>query len=177
MKSLTITIDQPIAAVSLNSSSILVGGSVAASTAGSSDPYGSIVASQIDFGDGTIVSASSATHQYKVAGTYTVKATVTDSLGASAAASTTVNVKAQYVAISSPLGGKITTPSVQVIGTSNSGYAIVATQVYLDGVLKYETAASSVDTSLAIPAGSHLICVKGWDSSGATFKAFVTVTR
>lgn len=177
MKSLTITIDQPTAAVSLNSSSILVGGSVAASTAGSSDPYGSIVASQIDFGDGTIVSASSATHQYKVAGTYTVKATVTDSLGASAAASTTVNVKAQYVAISSPLGGKITTPSVQVIGTSNSGYAIVATQVYLDGVLRYETAASSVDTSLAIPAGSHLICVKGWDSSGATFKAFVAVTR
>lgn len=177
MKSLSVTIDQPIAAVTLNSSSILVGGSVTASTSGSSDPYGSIVASQIDFGDGTLVSASSATHQYKAAGTYTVKATITDNLGASASASMTVTVKPQYVVISSPAGGTIKTSSVPVIGTANSGYSIVSTQVYLDGVLKYQTAASSVDTSLPISHGTHLICVQGWDSSGATFKAFVTVTR
>lgn len=177
MKSLTLTVDQPIATITLNSSSILVGGSVTASSAGSSDPYGSIAASQIDFGDGTIVSASSATHQYKAAGNYTVKATVTDNLGASATAWTSVTVKSQYVVVGSPAGGTITKSSVQVIGTSYSGYSIVSTQVYLDGVLKYQTAASSVDIWLAVPGGSHLICVQGWDSSGATFKTFVTVTR
>jgi PKD repeat protein len=177
MKSVNITIDQPVAAISLSPGTILVGGSVTASTAGSSDPYGSIVTSQIDFGDGTIVPAASAAHQYRTAGTYTVKATVTDNLGASSTASTTVTVKPQYVVISSPTGGTITTSSVQVIGTAFSGYPVVSTQVYLDGALKYQTSASSVNISLAIPGGTHRICVQGWDSSGATFKAFVSVTR
>lgn len=177
MKSLSITIDQPVAAVNLSSAAILVGGSITASTTGSSDPYGSITAAQIDFGDGAIVSSVTATHQYNAAGTYTVKATVTDNLGASATASTTLTVKPQYVVISSPTGDTLTNKLVQVIGTAYSGYPVVSTQVYLDGVLKYQTSASSVNTILAIPGGTHQICVQGWDSSGATFKAFVTVTR
>jgi hypothetical protein len=102
---------------------------------------------------------------------------VTDNLGASSTASATLTVKPQFVAISSPNGGTITTKSVQVIGTANSGYPVVSTQVYLDGGLKYQTSASAVNITLAIPGGTHQICVQGWDSSGATFKAFVTVTR
>lgn len=177
MKSLSITVDQPVAAISVSSATILVGGSITASSTGSSDPFGSITASQIDFGDGTVVSSATASHQYKAAGTYVVKATVTDNLGASSTAATTLTVKPQYVVISSPTGGTITTRWVQVIGAANSGYPVVSTQVYLDGVLKYQTSASSVNIALAIPGGTHQICVQGWDSSGATFKAFVTVTR
>jgi PKD repeat protein len=177
MKSLSVTIDQPVAAISLSATTILVGGSVTASSSGSTDPYGSITASQLNFGDGTLASATTAAHQYKTAGTYTVKATVTDNLGASSTASATLQVNPQYVSISSPAAGTITNPSVQVIGTANSGYPISATQVYLDGVLKYQTSASSVNVSLGIPKGSHLIVVQGWDSSGATFKSGVTVTR
>jgi PKD repeat protein len=177
MKSLSITIDQPVAAISVTPASLLVGSSVTASSAASTDPFGSISASLIDFGDGTVVSAATATHQYKTAGTFTVKTTVTDNLGASATASTSVTVKPQYVVISSPTGGTITSSTVQVIGTAYSGYPVVSTQVYLDGVLKYQISASSVNISLKIPGGTHLIVVQGWDSSGATFKAGVTVTR
>ena len=150
---------------------------VVSSTAGSSDPYGSITASQIDFGDGTDVNSATASHPYQTAGTYTVKATVTDNLGASSTASITLTVQAQYVVISSPTGGPLTTRWVQVIGTAYSGYPIVSTQVYLDGTLKYQTSAGSVNITLTIPGGTHQICVQGWDSSGATFKAFVSVTR
>ena len=176
-KSLSSAVDQPVAAISLSSATILVGGSITASTTGSSDPYGSITASQIDFGDGTVVNSATASHQYKTAGTYTVKATVTDNLGASSTASITLTVQAQYVVISSPTGGPLTTRWVQVIGTAYSGYPIVSTQVYLDGTLKYQTSAGSVNITLTIPGGTHQICVQGWDSSGATFKAFVSVTR
>lgn len=54
---------------------------VSASTAGSSDPDGSIASTSIDFGDGTVVNAASGSHTYNVAGNYTVKATVTDNGG------------------------------------------------------------------------------------------------
>lgn len=179
MTSLNITIvnQPPTAVLSVSSGSILVGGSITASTAGSSDPNGSIAATQIDFGDGTIVNAASASHQYTTGGTFTVKATVTDNQGASSTASATAVVKPQFVTITSPTAGTVPTSTVQVSGTANSGYAVVSTQVYLDGVLKYQVSGSSVSTQLTLSAGTHLICVQGWDASGATFKAFVTVTR
>ena len=175
--SLTIPDPGPKAVISVSSASILVGGSITASTTGSSAASGSITSTRIDFGDGTIVNAASAVHQYKAAGTFTVKATVTDNFGVSSTASITVVVKPQYVIITSPAGGTISTSTVRVTGTSYSGYSIASTQVYLDGVKKYQSSTNSVDISLALSKGSHLICVQGWDASGATFKAFVTVTR
>jgi len=100
-KSLTVTSanQPPVAALSVTSGSILIGGSIAASATGSSDPDGSIASTVISFGDGATASAVSASHQYKLAGTYTVKATVTDNLGASSTATTTVVVNPQFVAI------------------------------------------------------------------------------
>src|SRR5207248_2931047 len=106
---LTIVNQPPIAVVSTSAASLLVGGSITASTAGSSDPDGTIASTSIDFGDGAVVKAASASHQYKTAGTFTVKAIVTDNLGAFSTASTTVQVKPQFVSISSPAGGQITT--------------------------------------------------------------------
>ena len=61
-----------------------------ASTAGSTAPNGSIASTSIDFGDGTVVSGASATHVYSTAGTFHVKATVTDNVGAQGTAQTSV---------------------------------------------------------------------------------------
>jgi hypothetical protein len=49
--------------------------------------------------------------------------------------------------------------------------------VYLDGVLKFQSATGTADTTLPIAVGAHQITIQGWDASGATFKSAVTVTR
>ena len=176
--SVTVTINKPpVAALSLSSGSILVGGSISASAAASSDPDGTIASTVISFGDGTSATAISASHQYKVAGTYTVKATVTDNMGASSTASATVVVKPPFVTINSPTFTSTTSTSVRATGTASSGYPVVATQVYMDGALKFQSSTSSADTTLSISVGTHQIVIQGWDSSGATFKSAVSVTR
>lgn len=167
----------PVAALSVTSGPVLVGGSIVASAAGSSDPDGSIASTVISFGDGTSAAAVSASHQYKVAGTYTVKATVTDNLGASSTATATIVVKPQFVTVTSPTFSSTTATSVRATGTASSGYPVTATQVYLDGVLKFQSSAGSADTTLPVAVGTHQIVIQGWDASGATFKSAVTVTR
>jgi PKD repeat protein len=167
----------PVAQVSVTSGSILVGGSIAASATGSSAPGGTISSTVINFGDGTTAAAVSASHQYTAAGTYAVKATVTDNFGATATATSTVVVKPQSVAITSPTVTFTTGASVVVAGTASSGYPVTATQVYLDGVLKYQSANRAASTTLPIAVGKHQVTVQGWDASGATFKTSVNVTR
>ena len=43
----------------------------------------------------------------------------------------------------------------------------MATQVYLDGVLKFQSSTATADTTLPIAVGTHQIVIQGWDSSGA----------
>jgi PKD repeat protein len=177
-KTLRVTINKPpVAALTLSSRSILVGGSVTASASGSTDSDGKIASTVLSFGDGTSATAISASHQYKTAGTYTVKATVTDNLGASSSTSAMVVVKPPYVTITSPTFTSTTATSVRATGTSSSGYQVRATQVYLDGALKFQSSNSSADTTLPIAVGTHQIVIQGWDSSGATFKSAAMVTR
>jgi PKD repeat protein len=177
-KQLPVTINKPpVAALTLSSGSILVGGSVTASAANSTDSDGTIASTVISFGDGSSATAASASHQYKAAGTYTIKATVTDNLGASSSTIATVVVKPQFVTISSPTSTSTTATSVRATGTSSSGYPVVATQVYLDGALKFQSSTATADTTLPIAVGTHQVIIKGWDSSGASFKSAVSVTR
>jgi len=182
MSSLSVSIvsnQPPTAVLSTSVTSLLVGGSVTASTSGSTDPDGTIAASSINFGDGSApVAAASASHQYKLAGAYTVTATVTDNKGASSSASKTITVNPQFVTVSSPLAGStITTSTVHVAGSAFSGYAIALTQIYIDGVWKANANASTIDAVLPLSTGTHRITVQGWDASGAIFKTSVNVTR
>lgn len=188
LKSMTVTVNRPPTAVlALNRKSILAGGSVSASTAGSSDLDGTIAGVAIDFGDGTVTGAASASHQYKKAGTFTVKATVTDNNGAASSSSATVSVGAAFASISSPVvvtgttagvvAPSTTSSTIHVVGASHSGYAILKTQVYIDGGLRYSSATANADTVQSIAKGTHLVAVQGWDASGAVFKAQFSITR
>ena len=168
----------PVAALSLSASPILQGASITASTSGSTDPDGSVAASSINFGDGgAALAGPTAAHQYTIAGTYTVQAVVTDNDGASSTVSKTLIVKPRFVTITSPTFSTTTSTSAHVVGTAASGYPITATQVYLDGVLKYQTASATANTTLAITRGAHTIIVKGWDTTHTNFFSSVTFTR
>ncbi|MBZ5569958.1 MAG: putative Ig domain-containing protein, partial [Acidobacteriia bacterium] len=95
-KALSLTVapanEYPVAKLSVTPTSGTVPLAVTASTAGSSDPDGTIASTSINFGDGTIVNAASGSHTYAAAGTYTVTATVTDNGGKSSSVTATVTV-------------------------------------------------------------------------------------
>ncbi|MGE5322119.1 MAG: PKD domain-containing protein, partial [Actinomycetota bacterium] len=90
---LTVPNKPPVASLSVTPLSGTAPVTVTASAAASSDSDGTIVSTSINFGDGSAtVNAVSASHIYNTAGTYTVKATVTDNLGATSAAGVVVTV-------------------------------------------------------------------------------------
>ncbi|MFQ5607297.1 MAG: S8 family serine peptidase [Candidatus Zixiibacteriota bacterium] len=68
------------------------GAAVSFSSAGSSDPDGTITDYSWDFGDGGSSAAANPTHSYAAAGTYTVTLTVTDDQGATGSNSTTATI-------------------------------------------------------------------------------------
>ena len=70
-----------------------VNDTIAFSSNGSSDPDGSIVSYQWQFGDGETSTQENPTHAYSAKGTFTVKLIVTDNEGKSSASSTTAEIK------------------------------------------------------------------------------------
>ena len=83
----------PVAAATATPSSGTVPVVVNFSSAGSSDPDGSIVAYEWAFGDGSSVAAGpSASHTYNLAGTYAAQLKVTDNSGLTATKSMTITV-------------------------------------------------------------------------------------
>ena len=165
----------PVAALTVTPTSGIAPVSVTASTAGSSDPDGAIASTSINFGDGTVVGAASATHTYTIAGTYTVTATVTDNLGASSAASKTVSVTAPITAagviVSSPIAanGPIT-GNVHVVASATSPAGITAMRIYVDYVSVYSISAAAIDTAVVLAAGQHNLTVQAWDAAGKVYK-------
>src|SRR5579859_3902165 len=138
----------PLAVIAATPISAYGPASVSASTAGSSDPDGTIASTVINFGDGTTANAISASHTYSVAGVYTITATVTDNSGASSSASTSVTIKAPEVIVSSP-ATSLTSP-VHVAASGFSGNPVTAMQIYLDSTLNYTVNAATVDTMVAM---------------------------
>ncbi len=72
----------------------MIGAAVSFSSAGSSDPDGSIAGYAWTFGDGGTSTQANPTHSYSAANTYTVNLTVTDNDGASTTATTTATISA-----------------------------------------------------------------------------------
>src|SRR6476646_5342655 len=185
----TIANQPPTAALSVTNSltksavtgSIAAPASVTASTAGSTDADGSVVASTINFGDGSaLVSGSSASHTYSTAGTYTITGTVTDNLGATASKSAAIVVS----------NGANQPPVAAISATPNSAYAPATISVSAAGSSDPDgTIASSVisfgdGTSASGPAASHKYSSAGvytliatvTDNQGASSSAGASVT-
>lgn len=168
----------PIAKINLSASSLWLGTALSVDSSGSSDPDGTIVATQISFGDGTSVSGTSAARTYLSAGTYTVMVKVTDNNGASSSASATVLVTAAGVKITKPAqNSSSTTTSVNVAASASAPRGIASMMIYVDGMKKYTIYASSLNASINIPKGTHTVQVKAWENTvGTIYQSSVVTT-
>src|SRR6185295_10687574 len=72
------------------------------SSAGSSDPDGTIASYAWTFGDGGSASGASASHTYATAGTFTTTLTVTDNAGATGSTSVLISATGDPNAINAP---------------------------------------------------------------------------
>jgi acid phosphatase len=80
------------------------------------------------------------------------------------------------VTICSPLAGSTQSSPVHFVAAAASSNPIRAMQIYVDNVSKFSVSGSRVDTSIAIPAGTHSVVVQAWDSSGAVWKKAESLT-
>ena len=80
------------------------------------------------------------------------------------------------VTVSSPTAGSTSGSPVHFVASATSTNPITAMRIYVDNVSVYLVSASSLDTSVAIASGSHSVVVQAWDSTGAVFKAPLSIT-
>ena len=115
-----------ISAVPVNSASLLT---MSFDASGSSDPDGSIVNYDWNFGDGTVGSGKTAAHTYTTAGQYTAVLTVTDNDGATDTDAVVITVE-DPSALNAPYGlnaivsGKTVTLSWNHAGDNEDGFYI-----------------------------------------------------
>ena len=145
------TTNQPPTAKANGPYSAAVGASISFSSAGSTDPDGSISSYSWSFGDGTSSSSANPVKAYSSAGTYTVTLTVTDNKGATGTSSTTATVS------SGTSGGALTNGVAKTnIGASTGQYA----KFYIDlpsGVsnLTVNSSGGSGDADMYIRQGTE----------------------
>lgn len=155
----------------------IVGAAVLFDGSGSTDPDGSIVAYDWDFGNGNTGSGVSPTHTYAAAGLYTVALTVTDDGGLTDSASTTADITSvpNVPPVADPNGpytGTVGLP-VQFDGTGSfdSDGAIAAYDWdFGDG----STGSGPVPTHTYSADGVYTVTLTVTDDDGATDTASTT---
>lgn len=146
-----------------------------ASTSGSS---GNIAKSVIDFGDGTVVNGTSASHTYTTVGSYLITATGFDSAGASSVAAQRISAKAMPsgITVLSPGSGSTVNWPTSIVASANLGAPVSAMQVLIDSKVAYATHGDTINTTVKVFTGTHQISVQSLDASGnPTSTASLTV--
>jgi PKD repeat protein len=156
-----------------------VGAPVSFDGSGSTDPDGTIVAYNWEFGDGSTGTGVSPTHTYGAAGTFTVTLTVTDNAGATDTASTTATIADVPNAppVADPNGPYTGTVGVAVTfdgtGSSDPDGTIVAWDWdFGDG----NTGTDVSPTHTYATAGTFTVTLTVTDDEGATDSASTTAT-
>ncbi len=94
VKAIQVQNRSPVATLTGSTNNVLTGVSISFDASGSADPDGTIVSYLWDFGDGSTGSGTVTSHSYANLGTYTVRLTVADNLGATNTQTYTVTVTA-----------------------------------------------------------------------------------
>ncbi len=80
------------------------------------------------------------------------------------------------VSIATPFPNAVVASPVHIQATTSNSSPVIAVQVYVDNVLKYQTSSSSVNANLPMSDGNHLIVVQSWDSAGGIHKRGISVS-
>ena len=140
----------PAAAATATPTSGTVPLTVTFSGSGSSDPDGSIVAYEWNFGDGTAAATGvSASHVYSAAGTYVAQLKVTDNSGLSATKSVTITVNPVVMLVDM----RVTAIAMSLSGNSRTARA-VANVTILDGNGQPVTGATVTGTWSGLVSGT-----------------------
>lgn len=94
------------------------------------------------------------------------------------AASTTCTAPTadRTINVCEPADNATSASPVRVRAMAASSAGVSYTQVYVDGVLKHTASGASVDTAVAMPAGTRRVTVQSKDAAGVIFKKTVYVT-
>ncbi len=155
------------------------GTAVSFSSAGSSDPDGTIASYAWTFGDGGTSTVANPTHTYAAAGTYSVSLTVTDNLGATGSNSTTATISSganqpPVANANGPYSGTAgTAVSFSSVGSSDPDGSI-ASYSWNFGDGGTSTAANPTHTYAA--AGTYNVSLTVTDNLGATGSNSTTAT-
>lgn len=151
---------------------------VSANVTATTDPSATITSTTIDFGNGTVINGSTGSVQYSAAGTYTVIATVKDSLGRT----TTKNAVVTATANQAPLAALSVSPasgpaplavSASTAGSADSDGSIASSVIdFGDGTVVNGPIASHVYAG----AGAYIIRGTVTDNLGASASATITAT-
>jgi PKD repeat protein len=166
----------PVAALNLSASSAYTPSTVTADSSGSTDPDGKVASTLVEWGDGTTSTGVVTSHIYPVAGTYTVRATLTDNSGATASTTSTVSIMPANVTINAPSATSTSGMVVHVDATALNGNSISGMWAYVDNVGVYNTKGGSLVADLKVTPGTHTVLVKAWDVNNAITKNSVQVT-
>lgn len=99
-----------------------------------------------------------------------------DSSGGIFKASETINVTASTgVVVSAPANNATVASPFQVVASASAPNPVTAMQIYLDNQLVLTVNAASLNTPVSTGAGSHLLVVQAWDSTGAVYKQPVSL--
>jgi hypothetical protein len=80
------------------------------------------------------------------------------------------------VTVTSPASGSTAGSPVHFVASATSTHPITAMRIYVDNLSVYLVSASSLNTSVTMSAGTHSVVVQAWDSTGAVFKAPLSLT-
>lgn len=149
----------PVAMASVSTSAGVAPLSVDFSSAGSSDPDGSIAAYRWDFGDNTSSALANANHIYNTAGSYMAKLTVTDDQGATATSSPiaiTVSDPAPATSVKPGVPKAISLPSSSMpsLSTMVATVTLSTTSGATVQLLSSSPSVASVPDSVVVPAGA-----------------------
>ncbi len=150
----------------------------------SSDPDGSIAATKVDWGDGTVHTFVGAVtndrHAYTVLGTFTVRVNVTDTNGATATSSATKTIQNNPPSVTftpsttTPQAGQSVT--LTIVSTDVDG-TITSTQVnWGDGKTDTFTTTITTATHTYDKEGSYTITITVTDNNGVTKTSTTSIT-